>query len=78
MADQAAEQIKYETEVLRLTWVTVLALGGGTASLLLSELTGRRLILAGAGVVSILVLIVTGWRLDRKIRRLVAQLKEDV
>ena len=76
MADRQAERIRYETEVLRLTWLTLLAISGGTASLLLGDMTGKRLILAGAGIISILVLIVTGWRLDRKIRQLITDIKE--
>jgi len=74
MADKEAEEIKYDTEVLRLTWVTLLAVGGGTASLLLGQLNGRRFILAVAGVASMLALMVTGWRLDRRIRDRIARL----
>lgn len=76
MADKEAERIKYATEILRLTWITVLAVGGGTASLLLNDLTDKRLILAGMGISSMLALIVIGWQLDRYICGPIAQLKE--
>jgi hypothetical protein len=47
MADKAAERIKYETELLRLVFVLVIAVGGGSLSLLLGSPTPLRLILVG-------------------------------
>ena len=35
--EQKKEQLKYETELLRLYWLTALAVGGGNASLILGD-----------------------------------------
>lgn len=43
MADKAAEQIKYETELLRLIVLVGVAIGGGSLSLLLGDSTPLRL-----------------------------------
>ena len=74
MADRAAEQIKYKTELLRLTWITVVATVGGAVSVLLGGVTPLRFILAVAGFVVTLVLVVAGWRLNRQIRAHIEQL----
>ena len=76
MADQAAERIKYETELLRLVFVLVIAVGGGSLSLLLGSPTPLRLILAGAGILATLGLLFIGWRQHRLIRRLIDQIQE--
>jgi type VI protein secretion system component VasF len=78
MADKEhyTEQIKYLTELLRLTWLTVIATIGGSVSVLLGETTTVRFILAGAGFLVTLGLLVIGWRLNHQIRALIARLKE--
>ena len=78
MADKEhfTESIKYATELLRLTWFTLVAVVGGSISLLLGTPTPARLMLAGAGLVATLGLLLIGWRLDRNIRVLIARLKE--
>lgn len=78
MADKEhySEHIRHSTELIRLTWVTLLAIGGGSVSLLLGEPTTLRLILAGAGGVAALGLLFVGWRLDRHIRSLIVHVKE--
>ncbi len=78
MADKEAEQIKYETEVLKATVLVTVATTGGSIGLLLGEHTFLRLGLAGVGVFVTLVLIVGIWRLDRRIRTLIADVKERV
>ncbi len=78
MADRDAEQIKYETELLKLIAVFTLATGGGSIGLLLGELTSIRLVLAGAGLLVTLVLMVVGWQQHRWIRELIGQIKEVV
>ncbi|MGH7963576.1 MAG: hypothetical protein ACRERD_17425 [Candidatus Binatia bacterium] len=70
------EQIKYLIELLRLSWLTLVAVGGGTASLLLGEITGKRAILAGTGAVVTLILVIVGGFLNRRIRRHLTHLKE--
>jgi hypothetical protein len=37
--EQKKEQLKYETELLWLYWVTAIAIGGGNASLILGGIT---------------------------------------
>jgi len=37
--EQQKEQLKYETELLRLAWVTTVVVGGGNASLILGGIT---------------------------------------
>jgi hypothetical protein len=69
------EDIKFLTEIFRLIWVSLLAIGGGTVSLLLGELTTLRLIFAGVGLAVVLTLILVGWRLGNHIGLLVATLK---
>jgi hypothetical protein len=66
---------KFLTEIFRLVWISLLAIGGGTVSLLLGELTTLRLIVAGAGLTVVLTLILVGWRLGNQVRMLVAALK---
>ena len=74
---ECTEQIKYHTELLRLTWITLLAVGGSTASLVLGDLSGLKIVFALAGVASTIGLTVAGWQLDRTIRRLMALLGEN-
>jgi hypothetical protein len=78
MADKEfhTEQIKYLIELLRLSWLTLIAVGGGTAGLLLSDLTGTRAILAVTGVTVTVVLVLIGGLLNRRIRKHLARLKE--
>jgi hypothetical protein len=76
MADKASERIKFETELLRLTAVAVLAIGGGAIGLLLGDLTPLRVILAGSGLLATVGLVVVLWWQRRYIRTLVEQLKE--
>ena len=61
MADKAAERIKFETELLRLTAVAALAIGGGSIGLLLGDLTLLRVILAGGGLLVTAGLMVVLW-----------------
>ena len=76
MADKAAERIKFETEILRLTTVAVLAIGGGSIGLLLGDLSLLRVILAGSGLLATVGLMVVLWWQRRYNRTLIEQLKE--
>jgi len=69
------EQLKYETELLRLAWVTAVAIGGGAMSLLLGEATTLRAGLLGLGFLLILVLVSVGARQDTTIRRLLRDME---
>jgi hypothetical protein len=70
------EQIKYLNDLLRLFWVSLLVIGGGTASLLLGKLSILKVVFAVGGIVAIIVLAVIMRRLDVRIRELLEQLKE--
>lgn len=74
--EQLKELIKYETEVLKFTALVTVGTAGGSIGLLLGEATPIRLGLAGAGFLLTLILIVASWRMDQRIRALIAQLKE--
>jgi len=74
--DDLKEQIKYETEVARFLALLTVGIGGSSIGLLLGTLTPWRVALAAAGVLSTLALAVLIWRLDRRIRALLAQMKE--
>ncbi len=50
MADREAERIKFETELLRVTALAALAIGGGSIGFLLGDPNPLRLILAGGGL----------------------------
>jgi hypothetical protein len=76
MADKAAERIKFETELLRLTAVAVLGIGGGSIGLLLGGLTPLRVILAAGGLLATVGLMVAFLWQRRYIRTLIDQLKE--
>ncbi len=76
MADKEAERIKYETEVLKTTVLVTVATTGGAISLLLGDHTPLRLGLSGVGVLITLLLSVGIWRLDRRIRALIKEIKE--
>jgi len=70
----AAEQIKFETELLRLIVLLGVAVGGGSLSLLLGDPTPLRLILAGTGIFVTIGPAVVGWRQQRWIRTLINQI----
>lgn len=76
--ERLKEEIKYETEVLRLATLVALAIGGGSTSLLLGGISPLRIVLAGAGILVTVGLTMTVWRQDRRIRTLVASIKEIV
>jgi len=74
--EQLKEQIKYETELLRLYWVTAVAIGGGNASLILGGVTGIRAVLLVVGLLLIVILGSMCVRQGRTIRRLLRELGE--
>lgn len=76
MAGQAEERIKYQTELLRLLWVSLLAVGTGTIGLMLGELTAVRTVFAGFGLLSVLGLTVALLQVHQGIKSLIAQLPE--
>jgi hypothetical protein len=77
MADKNAEWIKFETELLKLTALASLAIGGGSIGLLLGDQNPLRLILAGSGLLVTVGFMVGLWRQRRYIRTLIEQVRED-
>ena len=59
MADEKylTEAVKYYTEIFRLVWISVLAIGGGSLSLLLGDSTGAKLIFAIVGLLLVALLL---------------------
>lgn len=78
MADKEAERIKDETEVLKTTVLVTVATTGGTIGLLLGDRTPLRLGLAGVGAAITLAMIVGIWRLNRRVRTLVEEIKKRI
>ena len=69
MADEKylTETLKYYTEIFRLVWISVLAIGGGSLSLLLGDSTGIKLIFAIVGLMLVVLLLDALRRLNRQI-----------
>jgi hypothetical protein len=74
--DYLTERIKYFSDVLKLSCVFLIAVGGGTLSLLLGELTMTKAVLAVLGAGTTIALVVGGRVLDRQIRESIERLKE--
>jgi len=74
--DFLTERIKYFSDLLKLSCVFLIAVGGGTLSLLLGELTITKAVLAVLGAGITIALVVGGRMLDRQIRESIERLKE--
>lgn len=74
--EELSEQIKYLTELLKLTWLSLLGVGGGTVSLVLGELTLYRRIAAGVGMALAVVLVIVLGYLHREIRAEIRRMRE--
>ena len=75
--DRLSESIKYRVEWLRLLWITLLAVGSGEVSLLLSGLP--TLAHTGASIIGVLFMLVVGVivsRLDKQARKAIEDLRE--
>ena len=70
------ERLKFLTELIRLFFVALLAIGGGSFSLLLGAYDLVRWSCAGAGIVTVLGLGTVIWRLIRRVQYLLTQLEE--
>ena len=66
-----AERLKFETEVLKLLVLLFVAFGGGSASLIIGDLTLVKLVLAGSGLFTTLVIMIMGIRQYIKIRLII-------
>ena len=61
------ESTKYYTEIFRLVWLSILAIGGGSIGLILGDSTGVRLIFAIVGLLVVGLLLDVLRRLSRQI-----------
>ena len=76
MADKDTEEIKYETELLKLMALFILAVGGGAIGLMLGEQTSLRLLFILSGVSLSILLVIGVWRQHKSVRRIISQIKE--
>lgn len=76
MADKDTEKIKYETELLKLMALFILAVGGGAIGLMLGEQTSLRLLFILSGVSLSILLVIGVWRQHKSVRRIITQIKE--
>ncbi len=71
-----SEKVKYYTEVFRLVWVSILAIGGGSIGLLVGERTNDRVMVGLVGLFLVMFLLEMLRRLNRQIRALLNRLAE--
>lgn len=71
------EEIKFLTEIFRLGAILLVAIGGGTISLILGEHTILRNLFATTGLVAIVGLVIVLYYLQLHIRYLILQIKEE-
>jgi hypothetical protein len=74
--DYLTERIKYFSDLLKLSCVFLIAIGSGTISLFLGELSLVRMLLAIAGTSLIIAFVGACWRLDIRIKALLERLRE--
>ena len=69
MADEKylTEVVKYYTEIFRLVWISVLAVGGGSLTSLLGDSTGIKVIFAIVGLLLVALLLEGLRRLNKQI-----------
>lgn len=75
--EQSTERIRFMTEMLRLTWISLLAATTGTVGLLLGPLETRQRFFVACGLVSVAGFVVAVCCLINKIKTLINQLGED-
>lgn len=74
--ERLSEDIKYLIELLRLIWLSLIAVGSGTIGLLLGELTTRRIWAASLGAVFMALFAGAILHLHRRVKALIARLEE--
>jgi hypothetical protein len=74
--DYLTERIKYFSDLLKLSCVFLIAIGGGTLSLFLGELSPFRMVLAAIGTSFIIALVIACRKIDIHVRSLIDRLKE--
>jgi len=76
MTNKEAERIKFETSVLQVLALVTVGVGGGSAGILLGELTMLRVVLAVLGFLVTIILTGAMWRLHRYILTLIEQIPD--
>ncbi len=56
--DSLTEESKWLIELLRLLWVTLLAIGGGTVGLILGEHSSLRIAFTVVGIIVMVIIVV--------------------
>jgi hypothetical protein len=76
-AGSRAERIKYLIEVLRLCWLTLLAIGSGTLGILLGELNFVRMLFSALGCAAVGFLNLVTIAIDASVRDLLDERGEE-
>jgi hypothetical protein len=71
-----SERLKYYIEIFKLTWASLLLSGGGVAGLLLRERDAFTIRLALSGGALMVVIIITLFLLDNRIRKNLRRMEE--
>lgn len=73
--DSLTEESKWLIELLRLLWVTLLAIGGGTVGLILGEHSPLRVAFTVVGVVTMVVITAVMTKIRRRAEEIIKILK---
>jgi hypothetical protein len=74
--DSLTEESKWLIELLRLLWVTLLAIGGGTMGLILGERGLLRNIFTALGAIAIVTLVVGIYQIRKRAKVIIKTLRE--
>ncbi len=74
--DSLTEESKWLIELLRLLWVTLLAIGGGTMGLILGERGLLRNIFTALGAIAIVALVVGIYQIRKRAKVIIKTLRE--
>ncbi|HID31282.1 MAG TPA: hypothetical protein EYP19_14965 [Desulfobacterales bacterium] len=70
------ERLKYYTELLRLVWVSILAVGGGAIGFIITTITPLKILLASLGFAAVALLVISLIVLNRRIWQTLNEIKE--
>ena len=70
------EKLKYYTELLRLVWVSILAVGGGAIGFIVTTITPLKILLASLGFAAVAFLSITVIVLNRRIWQTLHEIEE--
>jgi len=74
--DSLTEESKWLIELLRLLWITLLAIGGGTVGLILGERGLLRNIFTALGAIAIVALVVGIYQIRKRAKVIIKTLRE--